>query len=98
MAGAPFEPLFGNTQAKYDTLQFHWIMSLNRLVNIAIFWHEAPVRTMQDFDAFYRLLVAKVPARNVTSRFSMERLKATTAYPLTPNAAPAGGPRLRSVS
>jgi tripartite-type tricarboxylate transporter receptor subunit TctC len=49
MAGAPFEPLFGNTQAKYDTLRFNWIMSLNRLVNIGIFWHEAPVRTMQDF-------------------------------------------------
>ena len=49
MAGAPFEPLFGNTQAKYDTLQFNWIMSLNRLVNIGIFWHESPVRTMQDF-------------------------------------------------
>jgi tripartite-type tricarboxylate transporter receptor subunit TctC len=49
MAGAPFEPLFGNTQAKYDTLQFNWIMSLNRLVNIGIVWHETPVRTMQDF-------------------------------------------------
>jgi tripartite-type tricarboxylate transporter receptor subunit TctC len=49
MAGAPFEPLFGNTQAKYDTLQFNWIMSLNRLVNIGIFWHETPIRTMQDF-------------------------------------------------
>jgi tripartite-type tricarboxylate transporter receptor subunit TctC len=49
MAGAPFEPLFGNSQAKYDTLQFNWIMSLNRLVNIGIFWHESPVRTMQDF-------------------------------------------------
>ena len=49
MAGAPFEPLFGNTQAKYDTLQFNWIMSLNRLVNIGIFWHQSPVRTTQDF-------------------------------------------------
>lgn len=49
MAGAPFEPLFGNAQAKYDVLQFNWIMSLNRLVNIAIFWHETPIRTMQDF-------------------------------------------------
>jgi tripartite-type tricarboxylate transporter receptor subunit TctC len=49
MAGAPFEPLFGNSQAKYDTLQFNWIMSLNRLVNIGIFWHESPVHTMQDF-------------------------------------------------
>lgn len=49
MAGAPFEPLFGNTQAKYDPLKFNWIVSLNRLVNIGIFWHETPVRTMQDF-------------------------------------------------
>jgi tripartite-type tricarboxylate transporter receptor subunit TctC len=49
MAGAPFEPLFGNTQAKFDTLQFNWIMSLNRLINIGIFWHETPVRTPKDF-------------------------------------------------
>ena len=35
MAGAPFEPLFGNTQANYDPTKFNWIMSLNRLVNIA---------------------------------------------------------------
>lgn len=49
MAGAPFEPLFGNTQAKYETLKFNWIMSLNRLVNIGIFWHASPVRTVEDF-------------------------------------------------
>ena len=49
MAGAPFEPLFGNTQAKFDPLKFNWLISLNRLVNIAIFWHESPVRTPADF-------------------------------------------------
>jgi tripartite-type tricarboxylate transporter receptor subunit TctC len=49
MAGAPFEPLFGNTQAKFDPLKFNWIMSLNRLVNIAIFWHASPIRTPADF-------------------------------------------------
>ena len=32
MAGAPFEPLFGNSQAKYDPVKFNWIMSLNHLV------------------------------------------------------------------
>src|SRR5262249_47216081 len=36
MAGAPFEPLFGNTQAKYDPIKFNWLISLNHLVNIAI--------------------------------------------------------------
>lgn len=49
MAGAPFEPLFGNALAKYDPLKFNWLISLNRLVNIAIFWHESPVRTPEDF-------------------------------------------------
>jgi len=49
MAGAPFEPLFGNTQAKFDPVRFNWIMSLNRLVNIAIFWHASPVYTPDDF-------------------------------------------------
>ena len=49
MAGAPFEPLFGNTQAKYDALQFNWLISLNRLVNIGIFWHTSPVRTIAGF-------------------------------------------------
>jgi Lrp/AsnC family transcriptional regulator len=47
------------------------------------------VRGMAEFDAFYRELVAKVPTRNVTSRFSMERVKSTTAYPLVPPPQPA---------
>jgi tripartite-type tricarboxylate transporter receptor subunit TctC len=49
MAGAPFEPLFGNAQAKFDPLKFNWLISLNHLVNIAIFWHESPIRTPADF-------------------------------------------------
>jgi tripartite-type tricarboxylate transporter receptor subunit TctC len=49
MAGAPFEPLFGNPQAKFDPLKLNWLISLNRLVNIAIFWHASPVRTPADF-------------------------------------------------
>ena len=47
-AGAPYEPLFGNTQAKYDPTKFTWLISLNRLANIGIFWHESPVRTIED--------------------------------------------------
>ena len=34
------------------------------------------------FDDFYKRLIAAVPLKNVTSRFSMETLKHTTAYPL----------------
>ena len=33
-------------------------------------------------DAFYQRLIAMVPLKNVTSRFAMERIKSTTAYPV----------------
>ena len=34
------------------------------------------------FDEFYKRLIDTMPLKNVTSRFSMERVKSTTAYPL----------------
>lgn len=44
------------------------------------------VAGMAEFDAFYKRLIAVVPLKNVTSRFAMERLKGTTAYPLPASA------------
>jgi Lrp/AsnC family transcriptional regulator len=41
---------------------------------------------MAEYDDFYRRLIAEVPLKNVTSRFAMERVKNTTAYPLSPPA------------
>src|SRR5437763_12357568 len=49
MAGWLFEPLFGNAQARYEPTKINWLVSLNRLVNIGIFWHHSPVRTPADF-------------------------------------------------
>ena len=40
----------------------------------------------QNYDAFYKRLIAVAPMKNVTSRFAMERMKHTTAYPLHPRA------------
>jgi Lrp/AsnC family transcriptional regulator len=40
------------------------------------------IADMPEFDRFYKELIAAVPIRNVTSRFAMERIKSTTAYPL----------------
>lgn len=34
------------------------------------------------YDAFYKRLIAAVPLKNVSSRFSMERVKFTTALPI----------------
>lgn len=40
------------------------------------------VPSIQDYDAFYKKLIAQVPLKNVTSRFAMERVKSTTAFPI----------------
>jgi tripartite-type tricarboxylate transporter receptor subunit TctC len=47
--GTPFEPLFGNAQAKYDVTKFNWLISLNGLVSIGIFWHATRIHTPADF-------------------------------------------------
>ena len=40
------------------------------------------VPDIQGYDAFYKRLIAAVPLKNVTSRFAMEKIKATTALPI----------------
>ena len=42
--------------------------------------------SMAEFDGFYKRLTDAVPMRTVTSRFAMEAIKHTTAYPLHPSA------------
>lgn len=37
---------------------------------------------MPSFDSFYRRLTEAISPKNVTSKFAMERIKATTAYPI----------------
>src|SRR5215204_3293733 len=50
------------------------------------------VADMAAYDQFYKRLIAAVPLKNVTSRFAMERVKATTALPI-PAELPGGGSR-----
>ena len=42
------------------------------------------VADMAAYDEFYKRLISLVPLKNVTSRFAMERIKATTAFPVPP--------------
>lgn len=41
------------------------------------------VPDIQGYDIFYKRLIAAIPLKNVTSRFAMERIKSTTALPIT---------------
>ena len=62
------------------------VMEAHRMAGEVDYMLRVAVPDMAGFDAFYKRLIAAVPLKNVTSRFAMERLKHTTAYPLAPRA------------
>ena len=62
------------------------VMDAYRMAGEVDYMLRVAVTDMAAFDGFYKRLIAAVPLKNVTSRFAMERLKGTTAYPLQPSA------------
>jgi Lrp/AsnC family transcriptional regulator len=65
------------------------VMEVYRMAGDVDYLLRIAVRDMAAYDAFYKNLIALVPLKNVTSRFAMERVKATTAYPLPVHSAAA---------
>ncbi len=61
------------------------VMDVYRMAGEVDYMLRVAVADMAEFDAFYKRLIAAVPMKNVTSRFAMERIKSTTAYPLHGN-------------
>lgn len=47
-SGVIFDPIFGGQGADYDSRKFKWIGSLQSFVQIAIAWHNSPVKTLAD--------------------------------------------------
>ncbi len=58
------------------------VMDAYRMAGEVDYMLRVAVADMAAFDGFYKRLIGAVPLKNVTSRFAMERLKHTTAYPL----------------
>ena len=58
------------------------VMDLYRMAGEDDYLMRVVVRDMAAYDAFYKRLIDETPVKNVTSRFAMERIKATTAYPI----------------
>ena len=58
------------------------IMEVYRMAGDVDYVLRVAVADMTEYDAFYKRLIAVAPMKNVTSRFAMERMKYTTAYPL----------------
>jgi Lrp/AsnC family transcriptional regulator len=62
------------------------VMEVYRMAGDIDYLLRVAVADMSEYDAFYKRLIASAPMKNVTSRFGMERMKYTTAYPLHPSA------------
>lgn len=58
------------------------VMDVYRTAGDVDYLLRVAVPSMADYDEFYLRLIAQVPLKNVTSRFAVERVKSTTAYPL----------------
>jgi Lrp/AsnC family transcriptional regulator len=63
---------------------FPEVMEVYRMAGDVDYLLRVAVGSMADFDDFYRRLIGAIPCKNVTSRFAMERVKFTTAYPIPP--------------
>ena len=44
----PFAPLFGSKGARFDTLKFNWLGTLDRAEGVCTLWHTSPVKTWAD--------------------------------------------------
>lgn len=58
------------------------VMELYRMAGDIDYMLRVAVADMAEYDRFYKRLINAAPMKNVTSRFAMERMKHTTAYPL----------------
>ena len=58
------------------------VMEFYRMAGDVDYILRVVVPDMAAYDGFYKKLINAVPLKNVTSRFAMERIKSTTAYPL----------------
>jgi Lrp/AsnC family transcriptional regulator len=60
------------------------VMEFYRMAGDVDYMLRIVVADMADYDRIYKKLIAAIPLKNVTSRFAMERIKSTTAYPVPP--------------
>ena len=58
------------------------VVEVHRMAGDIDYMLRVVTRDIAAYDGFYKRLISAVPIKNVSSRFSMERVKSTTALPL----------------
>lgn len=71
------------------------VMEFHRMAGDIDYMLRVAVPNMSTYDAFYKRLIDTMPLKNVTSRFAMERIKSTTAWPIAPETRATKEPRKR---
>ena len=59
------------------------VMEFYRMAGDVDYMLRVVVTDIAGYDTFYKRLIAMIPLKNVTSRFAMERIKQTTALPIS---------------
>ena len=59
------------------------VMEFYRMAGDVDYMLRVVVPVIHGYDRFYKRLIAAIPLKNVTSRFAMEKIKSTTALPLS---------------
>jgi len=72
------------------------VMEFHRMAGDIDYMLRVAVSNMAAYDAFYKRLIDAMPLKNVTSRFAMERIKSTTAWPIPAETRATREPRKRS--
>ena len=62
--------------------EFPEVVEVHRMAGDIDYMLRVITRDIAAYDGFYKRLIAAVPLKNVSSRFSMERVKSTTTLPL----------------
>lgn len=73
------------------------VMEVYRTAGDADYLLRIVVGSMAEYDAFYLRMIGELPLKNVTSRFAVERVKSTTAYPLKADSKKEPPPRGRGL-
>ena len=58
------------------------VMEFYRMAGDVDYMLRVVVADIAGYDSFYKRLIAAIPLKNVTSRFAMEKIKATTTLPV----------------
>jgi Lrp/AsnC family transcriptional regulator, cysteine-sensing transcriptional activator len=58
------------------------VLEVYRMAGDVDYMLRVVVTDMQAYDRFYKRMIGAIPLKNVTSRFAMERVKATTVLPI----------------